>query len=59
MTPEELYNSFIKAFPKFEPMIRTYVSRRHGSIQIYTKQNKSFIFQQNGDEFTLIPMNRN
>lgn len=53
MTREELYKSFLKAFPNYEPMIRKTYLIDSNTLQVFTKQGKSFIFEQKDGDISL------
>ena len=52
-TKDELYKEFLKNFPNFEPMVRTYYMNGSNAIKIYTKQGKHFIFEKNDNGIVL------
>jgi len=58
MTADELFEKFVENFPKFKPMVRTYYPQDDNSIKIYTKKNKAFLFECNGDDMKLTTVGR-
>ena len=53
MTTSEMYSEFIKSFPKFEQVVKDYKRYSDDSIQIFTKQGKSFVFSKKDGEIRL------
>ena len=53
VTLRELYQEFLNKFPAYEAMVRTVHLIDGNTIQITTKQNKSFIFRKTENSFEL------
>ena len=53
MTKNELYDKFLENFPNFKSQVKAVYSKGNNAIKIYTKYNKSFIFEVNDEGINL------
>lgn len=52
---EYLYGEFLKNFPNFESLVKSYSKNGKNSIEIQTTTGKKFIFKINNDGIELHP----